>query len=237
MEATIHQFPLFKRAPRKSPADVFLHAISRPAREFTGDFFFTHRSGRRLWLAVGDVAGKGLQAAVVMAMIQEELEQQIVACASSNVDPTSTMTRLDLLLRTLLPSNRFATALIAVINDDGWLTVVNAGHPPLLIARRGGSIESIDSTGPVVGILPSPRWHSAQTRFGRGDTLLAYTDGVIESQSDDEQEFGAERLRRAFAEAAEARTVTKVAEKITDAVAAHAGKRRDDDLTIIVARR
>ena len=79
MEATIQQFPLFAHAPHPSPADVDVAAVSRPARAFTGDFYFTHRQGRRLWIALGDVAGKGIQAAVVMAMIQEELEENIVS--------------------------------------------------------------------------------------------------------------------------------------------------------------
>ena len=237
MEATIHQFPLFASAPRASRADVDLHAISRPARAFTGDFYFTHRIGRRLWLAIGDVAGKGIEAAVVMAMIQEELEQQIEACAKANDDPVAMMTRLDLLLRSLLPSNRFATAAIVQVDDDGQLIVVNGGHCPLLVARRDGTIESIGSTGPVVGILPTPVWRSVVTPFGHGDTLLAYTDGVIEARSDDDEEFGAARLQQEFVSAASAKNATKVAERIATAVAAHSGARRDDDLTIVVARR
>jgi len=66
------QLALFA-SPRHSPHDVDVHAISLPARAFTGDFYFTHRHGKRLWIAIGDVAGKGVHAAVVMAMIQEEL--------------------------------------------------------------------------------------------------------------------------------------------------------------------
>ncbi len=232
MEATIHQFPLFARAPRASKADVDIRAISRPARAFTGDFYFTHRHGRTLWVVIGDVAGKGIKAAVIMAMIQEELEDSIVSCAMENNDPSVTMTRLDLFLRRLLPSNRFATVAIAQIRDDGRLIVANGGHPPLLIARRDGSIESIDSTGPVVGLLPSPHWRSITMPFNRGDTLLAYTDGVTEARSDNDEEFGLERLRRTFSEASRARRATDIAEKIAAALPA-----QEDDLTIIVARR
>ena len=65
-----------------------IEAISRPARTFTGDFYFTHRAADRLWLAHGDVAGKGLPAAIVMAMIQEELEERVVACAETACDPS-----------------------------------------------------------------------------------------------------------------------------------------------------
>lgn len=72
-----------------------IEAVSRPARTFTGDFYFTHRAKDRLWFAQGDVAGKGLPAAVVMAMIQEELEERIVRCARTACDPASTTQRID----------------------------------------------------------------------------------------------------------------------------------------------
>jgi serine phosphatase RsbU (regulator of sigma subunit) len=230
------QLTLF-RAPLPSPRDVDVHAISQPARAFTGDFYFTHRHGHRLWMAIGDVAGKGVHAAVVMAMIQEELERRIVSCASADCDPATTMQRLHLFLRDLLPRNRFATAVIAQIHDDGTLVVANGGHCPLLVARRDGSIEAIDSTGPVVGLLSTAEWRSVSVPFGRGDTLLAYTDGVIESRSKSEEEFGLYRLRAAFAAAARRRQARDVADELQRTIVAHAGERRDDDLTMIVARR
>src|SRR5688572_8500495 len=100
-------------------------AVSRPARTFTGDFYVTHRTDERLWLALGDVAGKGLPAAIVMAMIQEELEHRIAACAETRCNPATTMGRLHEFLEPLLPSNRFATAVIATLRDDGELTIAN----------------------------------------------------------------------------------------------------------------
>lgn len=237
MEATIHQFPLFGRSVRPSKADVDVHAVSRPARRFTGDFYFTHRQGRRLWMAIGDVAGKGLEAAIVMAMIQEELEHRIVSCATAHCDPAVTMTRLDLFLRKLLPSNKFATVAIAQIHDDGSLVVANGGHCPLLIARKAGRIETIESTGPVVGLLPAAVWRSLTIPFHRGDTLLAYTDGVIEARSDRDEELGIDRLQRAFAAASRHRRASEIGAELTAAITAHAGSRNDDDLTMIIARR
>src|SRR5215472_14809042 len=91
--------------------DFDVHAISIPARTFTGDFWLTHRAADRLWFAVGDVAGKGLPAALVMAMIQEELERQVLC------DPAATMRRLDRFLRPLLPQNKFATVVIGCLCD------------------------------------------------------------------------------------------------------------------------
>src|ERR1051325_5148280 len=111
------QIPLFRPSALRAIADV--RALSRPARTFTGDFYFTHRHGDRLWLAHGDVAGKGLRAAFLMAMIQEELEHRITACAETRCDPAVTMQRLHEFLRPLLPKNRFATGVIGSLRDDG----------------------------------------------------------------------------------------------------------------------
>src|SRR5207253_9420961 len=133
-------------------------AFSKPARTFTGDFYFTHRNGDRLWFALGDVAGKGLPAAVIMAMIQEELEHRITSCASARCEPSVTMQRLHQFMRPLMPSNRFATIVIGSLHDDGTLTIANAGHCPPMIVRRDGTIEQIEPTGPVAGILPKSSW-------------------------------------------------------------------------------
>src|SRR5256885_15526240 len=144
-------------APVAKPAAADVHAVSIPARMFTGDFWFTHRAGDRLWFAIGDVAGKGLPAALVMAMIQEELEHRIASCARAGCDPATTVQRLHAFLRPLLPRNRFATMVIGWLRDDGTLTLVNGGHCPPPVLRADRPIEAIDSPRPVVCCpWPSP---------------------------------------------------------------------------------
>lgn len=227
----VGQLALFR--PRISPADVDVHAISIPARGFTGDFFYTHRQGERLWFALGDVAGKGLNAAVVMAMIQEELERRIGSCALTICDPAATMLRLHEFLRPLLPSNRFATAVIGHLNDDGTLTITNAGHCPPLIIRRDGTIQEIASTGPVAGILPKSDWSSVTLRLMRGEALVLYSDGVAEARSAKDEEFGTRRIKKA----ARGKTAREIGDRILNAVNAHSADKRDDDLTLAVLRR
>jgi serine phosphatase RsbU (regulator of sigma subunit) len=201
---------------------IDVRAISRPARTFTGDFYFTHRHEDRTWLALGDVAGKGLPAAVVMAMIQEELEQRIASCASAECDPARTAARLHEFLAPLLPRNRFATAVIAWLRDDGVLTLVNAGHCPPLIVRRDGTIEELGSTGPILGVLPLPCWHSTTTRLEDGDTLVLYSDGVTEAIVDGE-ELGVHGLRTLLANGASPESVLETL-------------RTCDDVTLVVVR-
>lgn len=203
-----------------------IDAISRPARTFTGDFYFTHRREDRVWLALGDVAGKGLPAAIVMAMIQEELEERIAACAETLCDPSRVIARLHDFLLPLLPQNRFATAVIATLRDDGFLTVANGGHCPPLLVRADGTIEELASTGPILGLLPNARWRSVNTTLDYGDALVLYSDGVTEATRDGE-ELGVCGLRRIVRKAS-------TAKGILDALASYA---HADDTTVVVVRR
>src|SRR5262249_31838631 len=143
-ERGLRQLPLFGAAGLTSASSTSLdiHAVSEPARAFTGDFYFVHGADHRLSFALGDVAGKGLNAAVVMAMIQEELER------TSCDDPSANMMRLHTFLKPLIPLNRFATAVVGHVDDNGVVKLANAGHCPPLVLRADGSIEEIPSTGP-----------------------------------------------------------------------------------------
>ena len=91
------------------------------------------------------------------------------------------MQRLHDFLLPLMPRNRFATAVVAHLHDDGTLTVANGGHCPPLIVRRDGTIEEIASTGPLLGILKKASWSSWTTHLENGETLILYSDGVTES--------------------------------------------------------
>jgi len=227
--------PRIRATPRPQPRPQFdVHAISVPARMFTGDFWFTHRTDDRLWFVLGDVAGKGLPAALVMAMIQEELEHRITSCAASGCDPATTMRRLHEFLKPLLPSNRFATAVIGWLANDGTMTIVNAGHCPPMLVRAGGRIEEIDSTGPVVGIMDSSCWTSTTITLDAGDQLILYSDGVIEAEAPDGAEFGIEGIVKALPCRSDARVV---ATSIHAAVSRHAAGARYDDLSLLVIGR
>jgi len=229
------QTALFAPAPPPLRDAVDVHAISIPAGTFTGDFWFTHRAADRLWFALGDVSGKGLNAALVMAMIQEELESEITDCARIGCDPATTVERLHAFLKPLLPGNRFATMVVGWIRDDGTVRLTNGGHCPPLILRADGRVEPIDSTGPAVGLLPVARWRSRDFELSSDDTLLLYSDGVIEATTADGAEFGTEGILRAL------RTRRRDAEGVTctlvKAVRQHAGGRREDDLTVLAMRR
>jgi sigma-B regulation protein RsbU (phosphoserine phosphatase) len=114
--------------------------------------------------------------------------------------------------------------------------MANAGHPSPLIARRDGSIEAIDSTGPVAGLLPASRWCSTQRRLSRGESLLLYSDGLLEAAIGDGSEFGSERIAAGFGHAARD---SRDARSIVNGVLANAREHDaafDDDVTLLAIR-
>ena len=224
LESGVAQLGLF-RSTRSIRHSLDIHAISIPFGAFTGDFYSVHRDGDRLWFVLGDVAGKGLSAAVVMAMIQEELER------TNCDDPAANMMRLHTFLKPLLNRNRFATAVIGFVRDDGSLALANGGHCPPLIVRANGSIEQIASTGPVLGVLSSSQWRTFQTTLAENESLVLYSDGVVETRSANGDEFGVERLSASL----HGKRAEEIARAVVKAVDAHG--RREDDMTLLVIKR
>jgi sigma-B regulation protein RsbU (phosphoserine phosphatase) len=230
--ANVVDLPLLRKA-RASAVELpySVRAVSRPAGEFTGDFFFTAQRGDALWFAVGDFAGHGLGAAVFSAMIQEELESQIDACEWS--DPAEVVAALDVMLKSELPFNRFATLVVGRAKPDGRVQLVNAGHCYPLLVRANGAREEIGSHGPVVGIAPGASWLQQQFAFGCGDRLFIYTDGIIEASTCEGVELG----RNAFVELAAAWRSAEPIEALIDAANEFAGRAAEDDQTVFVLSR
>lgn len=213
--------------PRHQP-DLDIYAISLPARAFTGDFYFVSRQRDRTWIALGDVAGKGIHAAVFMAMIHEELER-----LSAQAEGAAALTAaLNATLATHLPHNRFATAAVASIDGNGWLDIVNAGHCPVLF-RRGDEIQTWNATGPVLGVFSNPSWKTRRLLLQPEDLMLLFTDGLLEAQSRDGSEFGLEETVRSFANASRDHAAAAGKALLEDL----APFRRHDDLTMMLLRK
>jgi phosphoserine phosphatase RsbU/P len=219
------QLSLFSHPLPATRQTLDVHATSIPARAFTGDFYFVHHADDRFLFALGDVAGKGLNAAVFMAMIQEELDR------TSCDDPSADMMRLHTFLKPLIPLNRFATAVVGQVAHDGAVKLANAGHCPPLVLRSDGSVEEIASTGPVLGVLSSSQWRTFETTLRRGESLVLYSDGVIETRSQDGEEFGTRRLIAAL----NGNDSETIAASVLKAV--HDYGKTEDDLTLLVIRR
>lgn len=210
-------------------------SISIPARTYTGDFYMVRRIGDATWFAVGDVAGKGAQAAIWMAMIQEELDRHFTPPRPER-EACGIVRAIDAMLREELPPNRFATLVVGRVERDGTVVIANGGHPSPLIRRRGGAVEEIPANGPAVGILPNRCWGSTTHHLEPGDALILFTDGAVEARNRDADELGMEGVS-ALVAMAPAGPAQRLAHAVLDGIHRWTGGAADDDLTLLALSR
>jgi sigma-B regulation protein RsbU (phosphoserine phosphatase) len=163
-----------------------------PCRTVGGDTYdFLPRSENRLWVAVGDVAGKGLPAAMIMSHFQAMLR----GLAEADRPVSQLVGRLNENLCLMLAVNQFISFFVVELEPrQGMLRYVNAGHNPPFIVRSNGEVEHLLGSGPVLGVVPGVAYPAHEVRFSPGDTLLLYSDGATESKSPGDEEFGDARL-------------------------------------------
>lgn len=168
-----------------------------PAYEIGGDFYdFVPLPEGKLGVVVGDVAGKGVSAALYMARLTRDLRYFALS------DPAPSRV-LELLNQAVVDSGQdeiFVTMAYAVLHGpSGRLEWANAGHMPPLLRRHGGAVESLDAeAGLPLGVMPDPAYASSQRQLGAGDTVLLYTDGLVEAMNPQRQMYGLERLQAAL---------------------------------------
>jgi GAF domain-containing protein len=219
------------------PPDIPGYEIAlayRPAGDGTqvgGDFNDVFEIDGSWLLVVGDVCGKGSEAAAVMAMSRYAVR----TAALRGTRPSSLLTTLNESLLRDSPGGRFATAALARLPStrNGRLTVCVAGHPPPFVMREGG-VETIGDPGSLLGVFPDPTLRDAVTTLGTGDTLVLYTDGITDAR-DGEQQFGVDRLRATLTAAAGS-APDEVVAHVMDAVGAFASGTLADDIALMVVR-
>jgi serine phosphatase RsbU (regulator of sigma subunit) len=222
------------------PGYQFWH-FYEPARSVGGDYFdyrpipifespFDQPPDR--WaIAIGDVSGKGMPAALLMARLSSEVSLLI----QIESDPSRVVERLNRDLCASRTEERFITFLLARLDPQQHeLTVVNAGHMAPMIRRSDGRIEVIgeECEGPPLGIVDDRLYEAVSTSINANDVVVLYTDGVNEAMDNAKQLFGVERLKQTLATAPS--EVGKVGESILDAVRRHAaGRDQSDDITLL----
>ncbi len=224
-----------------SLAGLELAFVNRPANTVAGDYYdvfprTTAESGHGNYLiAVADVAGKSLPAALLMATFQASL--RTLSASGCGLLPL-----IDGLNRYSCAHSRgglrFTTAFLAEFTPEtGELTYVNAGHNAPILLRMSGSIERLDRGGLPLGIRENASYESATVAMGVGDVLLVFTDGLIEAVNDRDEEFSEARLLAALMNlrgaAADAITKRVMADVESFVGMAH----QHDDITCVVARR
>jgi serine phosphatase RsbU (regulator of sigma subunit) len=166
-----------------------------PARETSGDYFdFIPLPENRLGVLVADVADKGLGPALYMALSRTLIRTYASEFA---LDPDVVFYATNGRILEDARANLFVTAFYGVLDQEtGTLTYCNAGHnPPLLIrSKEGGKVEKLDITGIPIGIEAEAVWNAATVKIDAGDVLLLYTDGIPDSQNDQEEFFTEDRL-------------------------------------------
>lgn len=204
------------------------------ARSVGGDYYdFLELGSGRLALIVGDIAGKGIAAALLMANLQANLRSQFVGMEDT---PESLLTSANRLLFKNTDPNAYATLFFADYNPStGCLAYANCGHVPGLLLRADGRIDQFDSNSTVLGLFADWTCSLSSTALEQGDLLVLYTDGITECENDNGEEFGQQRLTEAIRKASQFPAQELVTSVIQDVL--HFGNgRQTDDLTLIVAR-
>jgi sigma-B regulation protein RsbU (phosphoserine phosphatase) len=221
-------------APPVDVRDTRLAAMSLPCYEVGGDYYdFIELPDGDLGVAIGDVSGKGVSAALIMSSVQAALRM----AAPIEPDLPRLVTRLNGLLFRMAGGRKYVTFFFGRLNPaTGELRYVNAGHNPPFVCTDDG-VTQLPSTGRPIGILPESSYEEATVTLPPGSTLLLYTDGLNEAENRDEQEFGMERLTALVREAC-TYSAEEVPRQVLDAVLAHEnGAHANDDKTLVVVRR
>jgi phosphoserine phosphatase RsbU/P len=213
-------------------------AACRPALVVGGDYYdFISVSDTALVIAIGDVSGKGISAALLMATLRAFLRGQAI---SPHTDLTAVIANLNRLVYESSAYDRYATFFLAVLDSSSRvLSYVNAGHnSPILL--RGSAIDAapmrLDEGGTVVGLMPDGSWVQAQVRLESGDLLVAFTDGISEAMSASEEEWGVNRLVTAVRSTCPAPPQVILDRVMACADAFVAGAPQHDDMTLIVMK-
>jgi len=205
-----------------------------PARAVGGDYYdFLDLGKGRLGLVVGDIAGKGIAAALLMANLQANLRSQ---CATAWEQPQRFLRSVNQLFYENSADNDYATIFFAEYDDETrQLRYSNCGHPPAFLLRRDDTLERLESTSTVMGLFE--RWDCAiaECQLHPGDTLVLYTDGATESSNLAGEEFGEERLLEALKQNRELYSQELLAALMGE-LRQFSAYEQADDITLIVAK-
>jgi sigma-B regulation protein RsbU (phosphoserine phosphatase) len=223
--------------PRRLPAIPGAEIAARynaggEAIEVGGDFYDVFAAGEDWIVVIGDVCGRGAEAAALTSLARHSIR-----ALAQHVEPPSEI--LGALHRAMREeagedSFRFLTAACVRLRTDFGLRAALGGHPPALIVRADGRVDAFESTGPLLGIGDLDEIGDVGTRLDHGDALVLYTDGVIEARRDRVM-FGEDGLR-ALLEGLGGASADEIADAILAATVAHAGT-LEDDVAILVVRR
>ncbi len=216
-------------------ADIQISGVTRPANTVGGDFYdVLALPDGRVIVTLGDVAGKGSPAALLMALLLAVLRTLV----DEQLEASALVRRLNGQICRHSPASRFITLFFAVYTPGtGALTYVNAGQNPPLLRRRDGTYERLGSTGVALGMFEESQFGAVETRVEAGELLVLYSDGITEAEDPDGRPFEESGLEGVI-EANVAGAPSEIGARVLSAVEAHAKQSRfTDDLTILILKR
>ena len=222
-------FPEFEKV-------IDLAASMTPAKDVGGDFYdFFRIDDDRIGFVIADVSGKGIPAAIFMAVSRTLVRATGVRGGS----PADCLTYSNKLLAEESVDCMFVTVFYGIFNlKTGEISYCNAGHNPPYILKRGGAVEVLPmSQDPMVGAIDGIEYHGATLQLDHGDSLVMFTDGVTEAMNAQNEEFGEERLEDTLAEVT-MHNCQQIVEAIKADVAAFVGDaEQSDDITVLALKR
>jgi serine phosphatase RsbU (regulator of sigma subunit) len=214
---------------------IELAAAMQTARLLGGDYYdFYPISDNVVDIVIADVAGKGAAASLLMPSLAVVLRLR----ARELSGPAAIIKDLDGVLKQITGPATFVTMFYARVNPSlRTLQYANGGHnPPLLIRARTNETQTLEASGPIVGILPDAQFSDTIVKLEPGDILTLFTDGVTEQENENEEQFSLDRLKDLIL-SKEKDSAASLVSDVTEAVSTFAGtKEQEDDLTVVVAK-
>jgi sigma-B regulation protein RsbU (phosphoserine phosphatase) len=212
-----------------------LAARSTPTRHVGGDYYDAIELGDgRVLIAIADVSGKGVPAALLMSNVQASLR----ALAGPTMDLAANAGKISEIIYSNTDFNKYATFFYGILDPSSHvLAYTNAGHNPPMLLRASGEIETLDAGGLPVGLMPGSTYESAAVTIGAGDVLVLYTDGITEAVDTANEEFETERLERLVRDGASLASGALLDRIYDEVFAFSAGMPQADDITTMILKR
>ncbi|MDH4158541.1 MAG: serine/threonine-protein phosphatase, partial [candidate division Zixibacteria bacterium] len=213
-----------------------VYGFNRPAKEMGGDYYdMVQLSDDRVFVSLGDVSGKGMPAALLMANAQAVLRAQL--SKTKDIPLPELAESLNRLICQFTPPEQYITAMFGVYDaSENRLSYINAGHCPPFILRKTGVVEAPAEAGLVIGVLPDFAYPVHHIGLAAGETVFIYSDGITEAWNEKDEEFGEQRLRGILSDYS-GEGVVGLGEKVYGEVVRHRGRQeQSDDITMVILR-
>jgi phosphoserine phosphatase RsbU/P len=203
----------------------------RPANTVGGDYYDIVELGEgRIGIVIADVAGKGMPAALLMALLQGSLHTLVTA----GLRGTELVSKLNAYLCKSIPASSLVTLFYGELDtSSGWLRYVNAGHNPPFLLRKDQAMQRLMPTSLVLGVTESTTYEAEETELGLGEKLLLFTDGISEAFNVDQQEYGESRLESFLCTHSTLPQADLIRQLTADVLAFCGDARPTDDMTLM----